>query len=236
MKAVLVTRPAGSSDPLVAALEGAGFRVHAVPTVATQSLAVPTLDGDAYDWVVVTSAAGVAALPELPVGPRWAAVGPATARALEARGITPDLVPAATNAAAIADELPNAAGARVLLARADAAGRDLPDRLRERGARVDDIAVYHTVEAPAASSVPLGRALADADLAAVIFASGSAIHGFLKLGGATSLPAVTIGPRTTAEAIKLGFTVLAEADAQGADSLAEAVRRALSGEEASDHA
>lgn len=230
MKAVLVTRPGGSADPLVPALEAAGFRVHAVPTVSTETLAVPPFDGAAYDWVVVTSAAGVAALAELPRGPRWAAVGPATARALEARGITADLVPAATNAAAIADELPDAAGARVLLARADAAGRDLPDRLRERGAKVDDVAVYHTVEAPAASSVPLGLALADPDLAAVIFASGSAIHGFLKLGGLPSLPAVTIGPRTTAEAVQLGFTVLAEAGAQGADSLAEAVRRALAGQ------
>ncbi len=233
LTSLLVTRPGGESDPLVLALRGLGYRVHAVPTVATEALPLPSVDGSEYDWVVVTSAAGVAALGDLQLHrgtgrrPRWAAVGQATARALEAIGVIPDLVPAATNGAAIADELPEADGARVLLARADAASDDLPERLRQRGARVDDLAVYHTVEAPSSSAAPLRQALQDPALAAVIFASGSAIHGFLKLGGTAAWPAVTIGPRTTAEAIRAGFTVLAEAGAQSTDSLAGAVRRVL---------
>ncbi len=227
VRALLVTRPGGASDPLVGALERFGFRVHAVPTVATEALAVDWPDLTAYDWVVVTSAAGVAALPELVAGPRWAAVGQATALALAARGITANLVPPASNGAAIADALPDPAGARVLLARADAAGADLPDRLRERGAQVDEVAAYHTVEAPPESAGPLRQALADPALAALVFASGSAIHGFLKLGGTASWPAVTIGPRTTGEAARLGFEVLAEAASQSTDALAGAVRRAL---------
>src|SRR2546425_924107 len=87
MTAVLVTRPGGENDPLVAELESRGFRVRAVPTVLTRAVPVEWPDFARYDWVVVTSAAGVAALPVALAGPRWAAVREATASALRARGV-----------------------------------------------------------------------------------------------------------------------------------------------------
>src|SRR5204863_8031760 len=91
--ALLVTRPEGERDPLVARLRALGYRVHAAPTVATEPLAFAPPDLAAFDWVVVTSATGVDAL--LDAGPappgggpaRWAAVGPRTAAALAGRGI-----------------------------------------------------------------------------------------------------------------------------------------------------
>jgi uroporphyrinogen-III synthase len=238
MTAVLVTRPAGETDPVVGALEAAGYRVHAVPTVATKPLEFDRPDLARYDWVVVTSASGVEEIVPstlrgegqgegLNLGPRWAAVGQATARALRGAGIEPSLVPAESNGLALANALPDVRGRRVLLVRASASAADLPERLRERGATVDEVAAYLTIEGPASSSAPLQAALADPELATIVFASGSAVRGFVALGGPTRWPAITMGPRTTRVAKELGFTVVAEAAAQSAEALAAAVVSAI---------
>ena len=227
MTAVLVTRPTGTEDPLVSALTERGYRVHAVATVVTEAVPIEEASLAGFDWIIVTSAAGVAALPSLPSTSRWAAVGEATAAALEARGVTADLVPPATNGAAIAAAIPEPAGKRVLLARADAAAEDLPRLLRERGAAVVELTAYRTVTAPADSAAALAEALADEDVAAIVFASGSAIRGFLALGGTTALPAVTLGPKTTAVARELGFVVTGEAIKQTTLGLADAVARVI---------
>lgn len=231
MTAVLVTRPRGDADPVVGALEAAGYRVHAVPTVTTQPLEFGRPALALYDWVVVTSAAGVDALTEFPAGPRWAAVGSATARALRAHGVEPALVPDEANGLALANSLPEVRGSRVLLVRAWAAASDLPERLRERGATVDELAAYLTVEGPATAAEPLKAALVDADLAAIVFASGSAVRGYIALGGTTAWPAITIGPRTTKVARQLGFCVIAEAEGQTAEALAAAVVGAIPAKE-----
>ena len=193
MKTVLVTRPAGDQDPLVSELESRGYRVIAVPTVATRATEVEWPDLAWFDWIVVTSAAGVAVLPEHPRGPRWAAVGEATARALRQHGVEVDVVPGESNGRALGEAIPDVDGKRVALVRASKADPDLPTTLTARGAIVDDITAYETVEGPAESAPALHRALQE-DLAAVVFASGSAVRGYVKLGGEATLPAVTIGP------------------------------------------
>jgi uroporphyrinogen-III synthase len=216
---------------MAGALETAGYRVHAVPTVAIHRLQFTRPELANYDWVVVTSASGVDALDDIPAGPQWAAVGPATARALRARGIEPALVPEETNGLALANAVPDAGGKRVLLVRAAAADPDLSERLRERGAEVDELAAYTTVEGPASSAESLTLALADVDLSVVVFASGSAVRGFIALGGTAALPAITIGPRTTKVARDLGFHVIAEAKAQSAEALAAVIVGAIPLEE-----
>jgi uroporphyrinogen-III synthase len=64
------------------------------------------------------------------------------------------------------------------------------------------------------------------DLAAIVFASGSAVRGYTKLGGRTDLPAVTIGPRTTAVAREAGFSIVVEAATPNVRDLGAAVARA----------
>jgi uroporphyrinogen III methyltransferase/synthase len=208
MTSVLVTRPLGFADPLVKALEHLGYRVHAVPAVETEPLELKASELASFDWIVLTSVQGVDALAELPLAPRYAAVGEKTAHAL-------------------ADTLPDVEGRRIVLVRASAAASDLPDRLRRRGAIVEEMTVYRTVEGPATSAEPMRAALADPALAVVVFASGSAVRGYLTLGGPPTLPAVTIGPRTTSSAREHGFHVIAEADSQSAESLASAVSRTV---------
>lgn len=227
MIALLVTRPGGESDPLVQALRQRGYRVHAVPTMETEPVDFSPRSLPASDWIVLTSAQGVRALASLPAGPKYAAVGPETARALRARGVEPAHVPARADGADLGETLPDVEGKRVVLVRASAAGSDLPNALRLRGAIVEEITAYRTVEGPVASAEQLHIALIDPDLGAVVFASGSAVRGFVDLGGSARPPAITIGPRTSASARDLGFQVLAEAGTQSVAGLANAVLRAL---------
>jgi uroporphyrinogen III methyltransferase/synthase len=227
MIAVLVTRPGGELDPLVQALRRRGYRVHAVPTVQTEAVELDSRSLASFDWVVFTSARGVDAVDELPFGSRFAAVGPETAKALRDRGIEPAHVPATADAAELGKTLPDVEGKRVALVRASAADTDLPDILRRRGATIEEVTAYRTVEAPAESAQPLRTALADPDLRAAVFASGSAVRGFIDLGGTKQLPAITIGARTTTRAVALGFRVIAEADTKSVAGLVDAVARAL---------
>lgn len=224
---MLVTRPAGADDPLVTELESRGYRVISVPTVSVRPVEVDWPALDRFDWIVVTSAAGVEALPATPPGPRWAAVGTSTAKALRARGVEADLIPAESNGAALGEALPDPEGAFVLLVRASLADPDLPAILRKRGAEVAEVTAYQTIEGPDECRDELRRALSEADLSAVVFASGSAVRGFIELGGNADLPVVTLGPRTSAVAREAGFAVAAEAAVPDVRGLAEAVERAI---------
>jgi uroporphyrinogen-III synthase len=114
-----------------------------------------------------------------------------------------------------------------LLVRASLGGTDLPAALRARGALVEEVTAYETVEAPAQSAAGLTEAASLPDLAAIVFASGSAVRGYVTLGGRTDLPAVTIGPRTTAVAREGGFGVVVEAAHPNVRDLADAVVRAI---------
>ncbi len=247
MTSRVVIDTAPDLDPLLSeSARRHGYRVVHAPTIAIESV-----DGSGglerarariadYDWVVVTSWRGVEALLDGPdsVPPptvRWAAVGPTTARALRERGVRVDCVPAAQSA----DAIPNAMaqhgpvkGARVLLARADAAGRSLPEQLTLMGAEVDDIVAYRTVIAPEESRRALVQALKDRETEAIMFASGSAVRGAVDLSGpdvvrARSLQVFTIGPKTSAVARDLGFEVTAEAVERDAVGLGSALASGL---------
>jgi uroporphyrinogen III methyltransferase/synthase len=230
-RSLLSTRPEGERDPLVARLRALGYRVHAVPTVVTEALPFAPPDIARCDWVVVTSATGARALLDAVArgaAVRWAAVGPRTADELARRGIIASAVPAQARGVRVAEAIAAVEplpGLRVLLARADAAADDLPAALRAAGARVEELAVYHTVVGPEASRPGLAAALADPALSAAVLASGSAVRGLVLLGGdaARRLPAVTIGPATTEVAQAEGLRVVAEADRPGVDGLVSAI-------------
>src|SRR5437879_12143482 len=107
MTAVLVTRPLGDRDPLLAELSARGYRVSAVPTVLTRAVPVDWPDFARYDWVVVTGAAGAATLPQAIAGPRWAAVGEATATDLSGRGVQEDGVQDGGNGCELGGGIPD---------------------------------------------------------------------------------------------------------------------------------
>jgi len=243
-RAVIDTRP--QLDPSqLEAIERDGFRVVHVPSIAIGSA---DSNGDLdrarerigeYDWVVLTSKRGAAALLDgveaVPSKVRWAAVGATTAKAIRERGARVDCIPATARGDAIPAamaKLGSLRGRSVLLVRADAADPALPEKLRQLGAQVDDVVAYRTITGPAASRRALLEALADKDIEAIMFASGSAVRGIAELAGddaarARALRTITIGPKTSGVARELGFQVAAEATAQDAMGLRAALRSAF---------
>jgi hydroxymethylbilane synthase len=220
---VLVTRAAGQSAALSAALREAGLQPVEVPTIeirATGDLGPVHARLASFDWAIVTSASAARCLHGHDLaGPRWAAVGPATAHALR----VPDVfVPTVAAAADLARELPLSAGDRVLLLRGDLADDALPERLRQRGATVEQVTVHRTIEGPNESAGLLRRALAEG-VDVVVFTSGSTVRGLLTLDpSVTALPAVCIGEPTARIAREHGFAVAAIAESADPRALAAA--------------
>ena len=246
---ILVTRAANQAAPLADALRAVGLEPVVVPAIAIEldarngSANPPAPILDANGWVVVTSANGARAILAASArtshrggGPRFAAVGAATAGVLERAGMSVDFQPSAANAGALAEELPVQPGEAVLLVRGDGARGSLPERLRARGARVTDTVGYRTIEAPPRSRALLRQAFDAGRPAAVVLASGSAARGLVALGrierlDVTSVPAVCIGPETAGEAVANGFHVAATAPRRDMASLAAATAAAVRLEE-----
>src|SRR5258708_28759153 len=196
---IAITRPPEQAPQLARLLEAAGARVTILSSIAIAPLedtgmldaAVERLAwrDHAYDWAVFTSVNGVRALADrLSAGGQdWgllrgvlvAAIGPPTAQALEAHGVTPALVPAEYVAEGILRGLGNVAGRRLLLLRADIARKTLAEELRRTGAEVDEIAAYRTVVVP--PDAALLRQLLDTDRPdAITFTSSSTVRGLLE--------------------------------------------------------
>ena len=246
---ILVTRPNDQAGDLADRLRHRGFAPVVVPTIRIEMAPAADLDAmleslDGADWLVVTSANGAQAIAgflavkyrHLPDGVRVAAVGPSTADALRGAGIRVDHVPDEYLTLAIADGLGEIAGRRVVLAQADAAAPDLRDALVARGALVEEVVAYRTVEGPGESRDRL-RAVLQQELAGVAFTSGSTVRGLTRLaspidrGRARTLPAFCIGPVTAAEARKSGFHVAAIAVEHTAPGLADAIAEHFAGDD-----
>jgi uroporphyrinogen-III synthase len=203
----------GTDARLGERLRAEGFEVLEWPLIAIEPVSGPTLQADAYDWVVLTSRHAVEQLFERLEGapPRVAVVGPGTADALREYGIEPTLVASRSTQEGLLEEMPSPAG-RVLFAGAEGARDVLP-----RALDADVVPLYRTVELRPDTSP-------DGDL--VVLASASAARAYAATGA--ELPCVSIGPVTTAEARHHGVTVVAEAESHDLEGLAQAVKLAAS--------
>jgi uroporphyrinogen III methyltransferase/synthase len=239
---VVLTRQAQKADELTSKLELLGASVSVLPCIA---IADPADGGaalrsavasiDAYDWVALTSANGAERLLEAAgdarrlAGVKIAAVGPATAGALRSGYVVADLVSAKASAVALAEALGAPTGrGRLLFARATEAMPQLPKTLRSAGWTVDEVEAYRTVIAgPSDGATPeaIDRG-ARAD--AAVFASASAVRGFVTLLAGRRLPvsAVCIGPSTASEADAVGFEVITVAREASDSGLLDAVLEA----------
>jgi uroporphyrinogen III methyltransferase/synthase len=249
MTRLLVTRPARQAAALVDALAQHGIGAVAVPTVATLppssdgglDAALRSLEGAA--WLVITSVNGATALLDrlsalgmtIPAGTRLAAVGPATAAALRGGGLRVDHVPAEYRTVTIAAGLGELRGARVVLARADAATPDLAEALRALGASIEEIEAYRTMEGPPEYRDSLHTALRSG-IDGITFTSGSTVRGLLRLATPgerrqlTALPAYCIGPVTADAARLAGFVVPVVAAVHTVTALATAIAAHLATE------
>ncbi len=226
---VLVTRPRHQASALAELLRRHGAEPVIASVVRVERLAVAPerlreVVAQRWDWVLFTSANGVTSLRDhlLENGLDWralaparlGAIGPGTAAALREHGLRADFVPSRAIAESLADELPEiAAGARVLLARAEEARDVLPARIAERGGSVEVLPVYRTV--PDERGLELLRvALEEGDVDVVTLTSSSAARALVRAVGAESLQRFTIaaiGPITAVTARELGLEVTVEA-------------------------
>ena len=161
-------------------------------------------------------------------GVRVGAIGPATAAALQQRGICPDFVPArATSSAALAElAAGDWAGRKVLLPAADLGRDELAQGLAKLGAAVDWLPVYRNLPAPDAPA-RARQAFADG-VDIVTFTSSSTVRNLLAAldGDRAPLEAACIaciGPVTAATARELGLRVDLEAEEHTVEGLAAAL-------------
>lgn len=223
-KRILVTRPRAQAADLCDKLAVLGAEPIVFPTIEIAPLKDASWLDQAirqlsqYDWIIFTSVNGVtafwdrlhaaekdsSALAEVSV----AAIGPATAQALEQRGVQPHFIPAEYVAEAIVEGIGVVRGRRILLPRADIAREALASELERRGALVDEIAAYRTL--PAAPD-PRGLAELRRGVDAITFTSSSTVRNFVQLvGGDAISPGAAIaciGPITAQTARELGLSV-----------------------------
>jgi uroporphyrinogen-III synthase len=220
-RVVATTRDGDPGDRLVAGLRAEGCRVLVWPTLSfavsrnPEALRSAISCAPTYDWLVFTSARGVAVVTELqaeaPADVRVAAVGPSTADALQTRGWSVTTV-GDGGAEALAHRIAadfDLDGARVLFPAASRARPTLEIALRRLGARVDRVEAYHPRNDPP-DRVMVERDLADG-VDVVTLTSPSAVRSLSTALGRdwpdvlASCAVVTIGDTTAVAARQSGL-------------------------------
>ncbi len=240
-KRIAVTRPAAQAGRLLDGVRRMGGEPLSCPTIRLVEPADPAplravvraLSG--YDWVAFTSANGVNRFLDVlnglglewPVGPKVAAIGPATAAAARARGVDPDLMPSVYVDEAVAEALighGGLKGSRVLLPRAAGARDILRQLLEAEGARVDEVATYEA--RPDDEGIArLRESLAREEIDMVMFTAASTVEHLVDAVGTNLGRArvAVIGPITEAAAERLGIQVDVIAEEYTADGLLRAI-------------
>jgi uroporphyrinogen-III synthase len=227
---VLVGRARHQAGALSGELRKRGATVLEIPFIEIRKprsfkpldSALTNLDG--YDWLILTSVNGVDAMWERlsRLGLtnknlkhlRIVAIGPATKKAIEQRGVAVDVVPKEYVAESVVRSLQRRVkGKRVLLVRAKVARDVIPRELRKAGARVDVVEAYETV-VPKSSRTRLRSVLRNLRWRpqVVTFTSSSTVRNFVALLGRahTDLDGIrlaSIGPVTSSTLRELGLGV-----------------------------
>jgi len=237
---VLVGRARHQAGALSSELRRLGAEVLEIPFIqirpprSFKPLEAALKNLESYDWLILTSVNGVDAMWERLIKLRLtkkslkhlkiAAIGPATKKAIEKRGVKVDVVPDEYVAESVVRGLKKQVkGKRVLLVRAKVARDVIPKELRKAGAVVDVFEAYETV-VPASSRARLKAALKNPNRRpdVITFTSSSTAKNFVQLLGpagrsrngrrSSQLKAVclaSIGPVTSATLrdLKLGADI-----------------------------
>ncbi len=233
---VLVGRARHQAGALSGELRKLGAEVIEIPFIEIRKpRSFKPLDGAlknlaSYNWLILTSVNGVEALWErmqhLHLTKRAlshlrvAAIGPATKKAIEQRGVSVEVVPKEYVAESVVRSLNRKVnGKGVLLVRAKVARDVIPRELRKVGAQVDVVEAYETV-VPQSSRKRL-RATLKSPLRrphVVTFTSSSTVRNFVALVGSgtktlsarkslSPIRTASIGPVTASTLRDLGMSV-----------------------------
>jgi uroporphyrinogen III methyltransferase/synthase len=246
-RTILITRAREQSGEFGSRLEDLGAEVIEFPTIEI----VPPLSWEeldraidrlpSYDWVIFTSVNGVDFFwkrlsermkkPQIPSLLKFCAIGPATARQLQERGIRVDYTPKEFVAEAILQGFEKMAirGKRILLARVKQARDILPKGLRRLGAEVEVVEAYRTI-IPRGGAKRLKSILANGKVDVITFTSSSTVNHFVELLKKENvkelLEEITIaciGPVTAQTAESLGMTVHIQPQEYTIPSLTQAI-------------
>lgn len=250
---ILITRARQQAGSLAEALQALGAEVLTAPMIeiappdsyAPLDAALQNLAG--FGWLILTSANGARVFaeraslrgiqPERAPGVRIAAVGPATAQALQERGWPVHCTPKAYVAESLLDALRESIGGQnVLLVRAKVARDVIPDELAQMGAELTVADAYQTVT-PADASARLHAIFAHDERLPhlVTFTSSSTVQNFFRLlraAGFEALPAgiatASIGPITSQTLREHGIEPSVEADEHTIEGLTAAIAKYFS--------
>jgi uroporphyrinogen III methyltransferase/synthase len=230
-KKILITRPRQQASRFAALLREHGAEPVEVPTIqiappgSWEALDRAIADIRSYGWLIFTSVNGVQTFFERferqgrPLADLRAhkicAIGPATATALQARGLLVDVMPGEYRAEAVVESLSAfpITGSRMLIPRAAVARDVLPRALAARGARVDVVEAYRTIPPANGLDPDAWRLLERRAVDVVTFTSSSTVTNFALLVGEVDLPRLLrdtvvacIGPVTADTARAFGLT------------------------------
>lgn len=245
-KTILITRPRHQAGPLIKKLKALGARPVAVPVIRLKPLkdcrpldrAVRNLDS--YSWLFFTSANAVACFRKrldkispnapLPKSLRTYAIGVKTALAMRRNGIPVTKTAGEFRAESMALGLGRIGGKKILLPRALEAREILPATLRKRGAKVDVIPVYETVQDPR-SRKRLRAAVLKSKTDILTFTSSSTVKAFMSAFSpserrkiASKTLTASIGPITSKTLRGYGFTPRIQAKPYTAEGLVREIR------------
>jgi uroporphyrinogen III methyltransferase / synthase len=245
---IVVTRNREQAGELRERLEVLGAEVLEVPLVQIMEDLHPEILEDvftefwSYEWMVFTSANGVRYFFEeffrrfkdvRSLGAiRFAAIGSATAREIEALRLQVELVPETSTAEGMAEALiatGSMDNAKVLVVTGNRNRKVLVQKLQRAMAIVDELPVYRTELADLReNAVAEDFRCHGADM--ILFTSSSAVTSFveqaqsLKLEAQAKQPkACSLGPITSEKLRSYGITVEVEAPKQNLDSMVEAI-------------
>jgi uroporphyrinogen III methyltransferase/synthase len=242
-KKVMVTRPRQQAGALASRFTELGadvllqpaIRIAEPPDWAPVDRALDRL-GE-FDWLVFSSANGVEYFLErllatgrdlrVLAGLQLAAIGPGTASELKRRRLTTDLQAEEYCAESLAALLArDAAGKRVLLARASRGREVLAEQLRGAGGYVEQIVVYSSID----TTVPDGHIAAllrDGRVDWTTVTSSAIARSLAAMFGANLRKSrlASISPITSATMRELGYEPAAEASRYTMEGLVEAMVR-----------
>ena len=228
-RGVVITRPEKQADDLAQLLIKEGANPIHFPTIKIipppdwRGLDAAIKNLEDYDWLIFTSANGVAFFFERLFakakdirdlkGIKICCIGPATAQQVESKGIRVDLVPKKFISEGILESFSgiNLQGKKILIARAAKARDVLPEGLKKSGAKVDVVAAYVTVNSGKKKN-EMEKLFKENQVDVITFTSSSTVNNFVKIiGRKFSLPKgvkiACIGPVTATTAKKAGFPV-----------------------------
>ncbi len=247
-KKVVITRASDRAGSLKEKLSDRGASVYEFPAIEIRPaddfgpMDLAIRNGASFDWMVFTSVYGVDSFFERLKKNKKdirafstaqiACVGPETARALESRGVVPDLQPKRHEVSGLLEEFRGLEGlksAKILLLRTNIAPPLLEEGLKKLGAAVTNIVAYKTV-APASFPADVKKLVTGGEADYITFTSSSTVDHFVKALGlgvvrkiARKTRLASIGPVTSKTLKNYGLRVACQARTFTIDGLVDAI-------------